>query len=185
MNLQTTWATALRYLSEPSSQTGFPPTMIFPSHSFFPPTSFIFEPCSGKTEINVWYNPVSTCFLDAQCTILPFTEVHFPDTQASFLLQSLSLVQSCWFLHFPASQISPWGQSEFLAQDTWFLHFPASQILPLGQSLSTWHSWTEKYIRFSFLKHIQRHNGPTSSHHNWSYLIKEETRSHYINIEKN
>ena len=124
MNLQTTWATALPYLSKPSSQTGFPPTMIFPSHSFFPPTSFIFEPCSGKTEINVWYNPVSTCFLDAQCTILPFTEVHFPDTQASFLLQSLSLVQSCWFLHFPASQISPWGQSEFLAQGwscTWGL----------------------------------------------------------------
>ena len=67
MNLQTTWATALPYLSEPSSQTGFPPTMIFPSHSFFPPTSFIFEPCSGKTEINVWYNPVSTCFF--RCTM--------------------------------------------------------------------------------------------------------------------
>ena len=43
MNLHTTWATAFPYFLELSSQTGFPPTIMFPSHSFSPPTSFIFE----------------------------------------------------------------------------------------------------------------------------------------------
>ena len=93
MNLQTTWAIALRYLSEPSSQTGFPPTMMFPSRSFFPPTSFI---CSGKkTEMHVDTTQLPLlylkCFLDAQASPAP-TPIHPYYVSSSVILSDFHSV---------------------------------------------------------------------------------------------